>query len=109
MSSFDDRKDAFEKKFAHDEEMKFKLEARTCRLLGMFVAGELGITGAEADAYAREVVSANLEEPGFGDIKRKITADYEARAKSITDHTLDRYIEKFMQEARNQLMESNGR
>ncbi len=93
MSSFDDRKDAFEKKFAHDEELAFKVEARTCKLFGLWAAEQLGLEGADADAYAREVIGANLEEPGFDDVKRK--------------HVIDNMLEKYFQEAKIQIMESN--
>ena len=64
MTTFDDRKNAFEKKFAHDEELRFKATARRNKLLGLWAAGQLGQTGADADAYAKSVVMADFEEAG---------------------------------------------
>ncbi|WP_298674798.1 DUF1476 domain-containing protein [uncultured Lentibacter sp.] len=75
MSSFDDRESAFENKFAHDEDMKFKAEARTNKLLGLWAAGLLGKTGDDAKAYAAEVVKADFEEAGHEDVVRKVAAD----------------------------------
>ncbi len=75
MSTFDDRENAFENKFAHDEEMKFKAEARRNKLLGLWAAEILGKTGADADAYAKEVVLADFEEAGHEDVVRKVAGD----------------------------------
>ena len=60
--SLEDRKDAFEKKYAHDQELMFKVEARTSKLFGLWVAEQIGLSGPDADTYAKEVVAANLEE-----------------------------------------------
>lgn len=75
MSTFDDREHAFEAKFAHDEEMKFKLEARRNKLVGLWAAEILGKTGDEAEAYAKEVIRADFEEAGHEDVMRKLLAD----------------------------------
>lgn len=75
MSTFEDREHAFEAKFAHDAEMQFKAEARRNKLLGHWAAALLGKTGAEADAYAAEVVKADFEEAGHEDVVRKVAAD----------------------------------
>ncbi|MGI3211343.1 DUF1476 domain-containing protein [Roseovarius tibetensis] len=75
MSTFDDRETAFENKFAHDEEMKFRAEARRNKLLGLWAAELLGKTGDEADTYARAVVKADFEEPGHEDVVRKVAGD----------------------------------
>lgn len=75
MTTFDDRENAFENKYAHDEEMKFKAEARCNKLLGLWAAELLGKTGAEADAYAVEVVKADFEEAGHEDVVRKVAGD----------------------------------
>ena len=71
MESFERRKDGFERKFAHDEELKFKAMARRNRLLGHWAAEKLGLTGADADAYARDVVKADFQEPGDEDVLRE--------------------------------------
>jgi len=75
MSTFDDRENAFENKFAHDEEMKFRAEARRNKLLGLWAAELMGKTGDDADAYAREVVKADFEEAGHEDVVRKVAGD----------------------------------
>ena len=78
MSTFDQRKDAFENKFAHDEELRFKASARRNKLLGLWAAEKLGKSGAEADAYAKSVVVADFEEAGDEDVVRKVKADFAA-------------------------------
>lgn len=85
MSSFDKRQEGFEKKFALDEEQKFKAEARRNKLLGLWVAEKLGKTGGDADAYAKEVVSADFEEAGDGDVLRKVVTDLEGKGVTEAD------------------------
>ncbi len=75
MSSFDKREEGFEKKFALDEEQKFKAEARRNKLLGLWAAEKLGKTGDDASAYARDVVASDFEEAGDGDVLRKVAKD----------------------------------
>lgn len=75
MTTFDKREEGFEKKFAHDEELQFKAMARRNKLLGLWAAEKLGKSGADADAYAKEVVLADFEEPGDNDVVRKVAAD----------------------------------
>ncbi len=75
MTTFDDRESAFEAKFAHDEEMQFRAEARRNKLLGLWAAELLGKKGDEADEYARTVVKADFAEPGIEDVVRKVAAD----------------------------------
>jgi hypothetical protein len=75
MTTFDKREEAFEKQFAHDEELRFKAMARRNKLLGLWAAGLLGKTGADADAYAKEVVLADFEESGDNDVFRKVVND----------------------------------
>ena len=80
MTTFDDRERAFESKFAHDAELQFRVGARRNRLLGQWAAGLLGKTGAEAEAYAVEVVKSDLAEAGDEDVLRKVAADLEGKA-----------------------------
>ena len=75
MTTFDDRENAFENKFAHDEAMKFRAEARRNKLLGLWAAELLDKTGEDADAYAKEVVKADFEEAGHEDVVRKVAGD----------------------------------
>ena len=82
MTTFDKREEGFEKKFAHDEELKFKAYARRNKLLGLWAAAELGKSGAEADAYAKEVVVADFQEAGDGDVLRKVSTDLAAKGIS---------------------------
>jgi hypothetical protein len=82
MTTFDERKDAFEKKFAHDAELTFKAESRRNRLLGLWAAEKLGKTGDDATAYAKEVVAADFEEAGDADVLRKVAADLAGKGVS---------------------------
>ena len=85
MTTFDRRRDSFEKKFALDEEQKFKAEVRRNRLLGQWAAEQLGMTGDAAAAYAKEVVSADFEEAGDSDVLRKVLGDLTAKGVAITE------------------------
>ena len=80
MSTFDDRENAFENKFAHDAEMRFKAEARRNKLLGLWAADLLGKSGDDAEVYAAEVVRADFEEAGHEDVVRKVAGDLGAKA-----------------------------
>jgi hypothetical protein len=82
MTSFDNREHAFEAKFAHDAEMQFRAEARRNKLVGLWAADLLGKTGAEADAYALTVISADFEEAGIEDVVRKVAADLAGKASA---------------------------
>jgi len=80
MTTFDKREEGFEKKFAHDEELRFKAMARRNKLLGLWAAEVLGKSGADAEAYAKEVVLADFEETGDNDVLRKVTKDLQDKA-----------------------------
>src|SRR5512140_1020335 len=88
MSNFDKREEGFEKKFALDEEQKFKAEARRNRLLGLWAAEKLGITGDAAVAYAKEVVAADFEEAGDADVLRKVLGDLTAKGIAVTEQAV---------------------
>lgn len=103
MSSFDDRKNAYENKFAHDEEFRFKVESRTAKLFGLWAAEQLGHAGDDASAYAATVVASNLEEAGFNDVKRKVRADFDAKGVSVSDHMIDTMLDKCLNDAKVQL------
>ncbi|MEM9106941.1 MAG: DUF1476 domain-containing protein, partial [Pseudomonadota bacterium] len=90
MSGMDERSDAFENKFAHDEELRFKAEARRNKLLGLWAAELLGKEGEDAEAYAKEVVLADFEEAGDNDVFRKVRADFDAAGVEQSDHQLRR-------------------
>ena len=88
MTTFDDRKDAFEKKFAHDEELRFKATARRNKLFGLWAAGQLGKAGADAETYARSVVMADFQEAGEDDVLRKVRTDLEGGGKTVSESDL---------------------
>jgi hypothetical protein len=99
MTTFDDRKDAFERKFAHDEELRFKAMARRNKLFGLWAAGQLGKQGADADAYAKSVVMADFQEAGDDDVLRKVRGDLEAGGKRVPDAELRRTMTELLARA----------
>jgi hypothetical protein len=98
MTTFDDRKDAFEKKFAHDEELRFKATARRNKLFGMWAAQKLGKSGADAEAYAKSVVLADFQEAGDEDVLRKVQKDLEAGG-GVSEPELRRVMTELMERA----------
>jgi hypothetical protein len=99
MSSFDKREEGFEKKFALDEEQKFKAEARRNKLLGLWAAEKLGMTSEAASAYAKEVVAADFEEAGDHDVARKVMTDLTAKGVAITEAELRARMSELMAQA----------
>jgi hypothetical protein len=96
MSTFDKREDGFEKKFAHDEELRFKATARRNKLLGLWAAEKLGKSGADADAYAKSVIIADMEEAGDEDVVRKIRKDFDAAGVTQSDHQIRRTMDELL-------------
>jgi hypothetical protein len=103
MTTFDKREEGFEKKFAMDEELRFKANARRNKMLGMWAAGKLGKTGADAEAYAKEVVMADFEEAGDDDVFRKVRKDFDANGIAQSDHQIRRTMDELMEQAVAQL------
>ena len=99
MTTFDKREDAFEKQFAHDEELKFKATARRNKMLGHWAAEKLGLSGAEADSYALSVVMAEFEDKADHDVARKIRKDFDAKGVAESDHQIARTMNEFMAKA----------
>ncbi len=99
MSSFDKREEGFERKYALDEEQKFKAEARRNKLLGLWVAEKLGITGDAAAAYAKEVVASDFEEAGDGDVVRKVSSDLSAKGMAMTEPQIRAKMDELMAQA----------
>jgi len=85
MTTFDDREKAYERKFAHDEELQFKATVRRNKLLGLWAAEKLGLSGADADAYAKDVIRADFQKPGDEDIVAKLRHDFDAKGVAQTD------------------------
>ena len=99
MSEFNKRQEGFEKKFALDEEQKFKAEARRNKLLGLWAAEKLGITGDAANAYAKEVVAADFEEAGDGDVLKKVLGDLNAKGQAVTERDVRAKMDELMVQA----------
>jgi hypothetical protein len=99
MTQFNDRKDAFESRFAHDAELRFKAMARRNKLFGLWAANQLGQSGAEAETYAKSVVRADLEEAGDDDVLRKVRNDLEAGGKNVPDVELRRIMTELLARA----------
>jgi hypothetical protein len=108
MTTFDKRKEGYERKFALDEEFRFKSTARRNRLLGVWAAEKLGLAGEEAQAYAKSVVKADLAQPGDADVLQKVKADFEARGVAQSEHQIRRTMDELMEQAVQQI-ESEAR
>ena len=103
MTSMNDREKAFENKFAHDEDLKFRAMARRNKLLGLWAAEKLGKTGADAEAYAKEVINADFEEAGDHDVFRKVRRDFDAANVDHSDHQIQRTMEELLEVAIEQV------
>ncbi|MGZ8283214.1 MAG: DUF1476 domain-containing protein [Allosphingosinicella sp.] len=105
MTQFNDRERAFEAKYARDQEMQFKIVARRNRLLGQWAAKKMGLTEAEADAYARDVIRADFEEAGDEDVIRKVLGDLTSAGIEIDEATIRQALEHKTVDARRQFIE----
>ncbi len=104
MALFDDREQAFEKKYANDQQTRFRIEARTAKLLGLWAAALMGMSGDVAENYAKDVVGANLDEPGFDDVKRKVRHDLKGRDVAFDENEFDQKLVEFLAEAEHQII-----
>ena len=100
---FEKRQKSFENKWAHDEELRFKVFARRNKLLGLWAAGQMGLSGADAYAYAKDVVRADFEQPGDDDVFQKVRADFDAKAVAVSDHVLRRSMDDLLETAKEQI------
>lgn len=105
MTTFDEREKGFEAKYRHDQELQFKVGARRNKLLGLWAAELIGITGDAAAAYAREVIEADFDEPGDDDVLRKVMADLTAKGVDKSEHQVRKRMDELMVEARRQIMD----
>ena len=103
MTTFDDRKTAAEAKFAHDQEFQFKTIARRNKLLGLWAAEQMGISGADAEAYAKQVVIADFEEPGDADVLRKVLGDLTGKGIATDEHKVRHEMTRLLKEAKTQI------
>jgi len=101
--TFQDREKSFEAKFKLDEEQQFKAEARRNKLLGLWAADKMGISDSDAAAYAKEVVSADMEEPGVEDVIRKVMADFADKGVAMTEDDLRAELDRCMGQAAEQI------
>jgi hypothetical protein len=103
MTTFDKRQEGFERKFAHDQELRFKAEARRNKLLGLWAAEKLGLSGTDAETYAKSVIHADFKEPGDEDVFRKIRQDFDAKQVSQSDHQIRRTMDELLATAVDQI------
>jgi hypothetical protein len=99
MTNFDKREEGFEKQFAHDEELKFKATARRNKLLGLWAAERLALSGAEAEAYANALVVADLDSTGDHDVFARLRKDFDAKGVNLSDHQIRRTIDELTAQA----------
>lgn len=96
MTTFDKREDGFEARFAHDEQIRFRALARRNKALGLWAAEKLGLSGEEAEAYAKEVIVADLAEQGEEDVFRKVRGDFDAKGIEVSDHQIRRNMAELL-------------
>ena len=104
MNTIKDREKDFESKYQHDQELQFKATARRNKMLGLWAAVELGLSGAESESYAKEVVLADFEEPGDDDVLRKVLLDFEKGGVGIASSKIRHEMERLMPVAKNEIM-----
>ena len=103
MASFDDRKRGMEEKFRHDQELTFKINNRRNKLLGLWAAGKLGISGEAADAYAKDVVASDFEKAGDEDVVEKVSRDFKGKGVAVSDEQIRDEMKRLLAEARKQI------
>jgi hypothetical protein len=108
MTTFDDREKAFENKFAHDEEMRFRIVARRNRLLGEWAARKMGLSQAETESYAKDVVRSDFEEAGEHDVIRKVLGDLTAAGVDIDEDKVAEALRNKEIDARRQIIEASN-
>lgn len=106
MTTFDNREAAFENKFAHDQDMQFRISARRNKLLGLWAAEKMGLTAEESDAYAKSVVQADFEEAGDEDVVRKVLGDLTSAGVEADDAMVRTALEAQAVEARRQFIDT---
>ena len=109
MTTFDEREKAFERKFAHDEELRFKSTVRRNKLAGLWAAEKLGLSGEEAEAYAKSIVKADFQEAGDADVLRKLQDDLAAKGIAMSNDDLYRVLVDKLSEAVRQIEADSGK
>ena len=100
---FEKREKGFEAKWAHDEELRFKVYARRNKLLGLWAAREMGVSGAAADAYAKEVIAADFDRPGEEDVFEKLRKDFDQKGIAVSDHMIRRQMAELLDTAKREI------
>ncbi len=103
MTTFDKREKSFEAKYAHDQEILFKIGARRNKLLGQWMAEQLGLDGADAEAYAKAVIASDFEKPGDEDVFEKVWADVQSKGLSLTEAQVRQQMQDLLETARDQV------
>ena len=103
MTTFDKREEGFERKFAHDEELRFKATARRNKLIGLWAAEKLGLAGAAAESYAKDVVAADFEHPGSEDVLGKLRKDFDAKGVVTSDAEIRQVMNEMLAQAAAQI------
>jgi len=104
MTQFENREKAFETKFQKDQELQFKVKARRNKMLGLWAAEKLGLSGGDAEAYAKEVVVSDFEEPGDDDVLRKVLRDLEGKGIGVTERTVRREMDELLEKAKQEFI-----
>ena len=107
MPTFEDREKGFEAKFRADQELRFKVTARRNKMLGLWAAGKLGLSGPAADSYANEVVAADFERPGDDDVIEKVVGDFKAKGLAADAASMRAELDRFAKMAKAQVMEES--
>ncbi len=105
MTSFNEREKSFENKYKHDQELQFKVGVRRNKLLGLWAAELLDLSGADGEAYAKEVIASDFDEPGDDDVLRKILADFETKTVDMSAHRLRKKMDELIVVAKKQVMD----
>lgn len=105
MSQFDKREKGFEEKHRRDKELSFKVQARRNRLLGLWAAEKLGLSDADAQTYAKDVVASDFDEPGDEDVLRKVHGDLNAKGVDVSEHLIRKEMDRLLEQARDELKE----
>ncbi len=103
MTQFNQREKAFEAKFQKDQELQFKVTARRNKLLGLWAAQQLGLDGGDAEAYAKEVVASDFNEPGDDDVLRKVLQDLTAKNIDVTERSVRAEMDRLMGQAKSEI------
>ena len=107
--SFDEREKGYEAKWVHDEELRFRVFSRRNRMLGLWAAGEMGLRGPEAEAYAKDIIAAEFEKDGENAIFTRIRRDFDSHKIALSDHMIRRRMDELLDSAKIEIERESGR